>query len=248
MNPLLSDQEPAAFELFNPNGRSELVLVCDHASNRVPVALSNLGLTESQLSSHIAWDPGTAALARALATRLDAVLVLSNYSRLVIDCNRPLTNTDSIPTISDGIAIPGNARLDELESQKRRTELFEPYQNAIANILNERLERPTQLLSIHSFTPVLGGVTRPWSLGVCYRMSHRWAQQWLKALRERQVEEIGDNQPYFVDPAIDYTLPVHCESNSIPCVMLEVRQDKLEDEHSVQRWSELIAQCWLSMA
>ena len=70
----------------------------------------------------------------------------------------------------------------------------------------------------------------------------------MHALRDRQVEDVGDNQPYKVDPAIDYTLPVHCEANAIPCVMLEVRQDKIDQENSVQRWSELIAQCWLSMA
>lgn len=248
MSTLLSGQEPAAFEIFNPDGRSELVLICDHASNRVPDVLDNLGLTDLQLSGHIAWDPGAAALARALATRLDAVLILSNYSRLVIDCNRPPTNADSIPETSDGITIPGNVGLDEQESRKRITELFDPYQNAIATLLNERLERPTQVLSIHSFTPVLAGVSRPWSLGVCYQVNHLWAKQWLIALRDRQIEDVGDNQPYDVDSEIDYTLPVQCESNDIPCIMLEVRQDKLKEKQSVQRWSELIAQCWLSMA
>lgn len=248
MSLLLSDQEPQAFEIFNPGGRSELVLVCDHASNRVPFSLNGLGLPNKVLASHIAWDPGAAALARALATRLDAVLVLSNYSRLVIDCNRPPSKPDSIPEISDGIAIPGNAGLDEEESRQRRAELFEPYHNAIASLLNARHERPTQVLSIHSFTPVLAGVSRPWSLGVCYQASHLWAKQWLIALRDRQIDDVGDNEPYFVDDEIDYTLPVHCEANDIPCIMLEFRQDELKEIESVQRWSELIAQCWLSMA
>ena len=245
---LLSDEEPPPFEIINPDGRSELVLVCDHASNRVPFSLNGLGLSDTLLASHIAWDPGAAALARALAVRLDATLVLSNYSRLVIDCNRPPSHRDSIPVSSDHVLIPGNAGLDKEESRKRQSELFEPYHNAIAKLMEERAGRPTQVLSIHSFTPVLAGVSRPWSIGVCYQASHLWAKYWLVALRDRQSEEVGDNEPYDIDSAIDYTLPVHCELNEIPCIMLEVRQDKLAQVQSVQRWSELIAQCWLSMS
>lgn len=244
---LLSDQEPPPFEIINPEGRSELVLLCDHASNRVPFSLNGLGLSDTLLASHIAWDPGAAALARALAARLDAILILSNYSRLVIDCNRPPGHRDSIPESSDSISIPGNAGLDKEERHKRQAELFEPYHSAIAQLLEKREGRPTQVVSIHSFTPVLAGISRPWSIGVCYQASHLWAKYWLVALRDRQIEEVGDNEPYDIDSTIDYTLPVHCEANDIPCLMLEVRQDKLEETQSVQRWSELIAQCWLSM-
>lgn len=102
MNTLLGADDPKPFELVNSEGRSELVLFCDHASNRVPASLNNLGLSDEQLASHIGWDPGAALLARALSVRLDAPLLLSNYSRLVIDCNRHPTAADSIPTTSDG--------------------------------------------------------------------------------------------------------------------------------------------------
>ncbi|UCH48233.1 MAG: N-formylglutamate amidohydrolase [Betaproteobacteria bacterium] len=223
------------------------MLLCDHASNRVPACLNNLGLSDEQLSSHIGWDPGAALLAKALAARLDAPLLLSNYSRLVIDCNRPPTAADSIPTIIDGTVIPGNAGLSADDAQLRRSSLFDPYHDAIRQLLDARDTRATRLLSIHSFTPSLAGVERPWSVGVCYRLDATWAAQWLATLRGSLTDSVGDNQPYEIELHIDYTLPVHSEARQLPGVMLEIRQDKLQDQDGVQRWSELTAQCWLSM-
>ncbi len=246
-NTLQADDEPDPFELVNPEGRSELVLFCDHASNRVPASLNNLGLSDEDLASHIGWDPGAALLAKALAARLDAPLLLSNYSRLVIDCNRPPTAADSIPTTSGGTHIPGNAELSEDDAQLRRSSLFDPYHDAIRQLLDARGTRSTRLLSIHSFTPTLAGIERPWSAGVCYRLDVDWAAQWLTALRESSTELVGDNEPYEIEQDIDYTLPVHGEERQLPSIMLEIRQDKLQDQNAVQRWSELIAQCWLSM-
>ena len=247
-NTLQGEGEPDAFELINPEGRSELVLLCDHASNRVPARLNNLGLSDEQLTSHIGWDPGAALLAKALAARLDASLLLSNYSRLVIDCNRSPAAADSIPTSSDGTVIPGNAALSEEEAQLRRRSLFDPYHGALCQLLDARDTRPTRLVSIHSFTPSLAGIERPWSVGVCYRLDAAWAAQWLAALRSRLTDSVGDNQPYEIEQHIDYTLPVHGEARQLPGIMLEIRQDKLQDQDAVQRWSELTAQCWLSMA
>jgi len=255
LNSLQGEDEPDPFELINPQGRSELVLFCDHASNRVPACLNNLGLSDELLASHIGWDPGAALLARALAARLDAPLLLSNYSRLVIDCNRPPNAADSIPATSDGTVIPGNAALSAEDAQLRRSSLFDPYHDAIRQLLDARDTQANRLLSIHTFTPSLAGIERPWSVGVCYRLDASWATpdaswaaQWLAALRARLTESVGDNQPYEIEQHIDYTLPTHSEARQLPGIMLEIRQDKLQDQDAVQRWSELIAQCWLNMA
>ena len=255
MNTLLGADEPDPFELINPEGRSELVLLCDHASNRVPACLNNLGISDEQLASHIGWDPGAALLARALAACLDAPLLLSNYSRLVIDCNRHPTAAASIPETSDGTVIPGNAALSAKDTQLRRSSLFDPYHDAIRRLLDARNTRATRVLSIHSFTPSLAGFERPWSVGVCYRLDANraapdatWAAQWLAALRATLTESVGDNQPYAIEQHTDYTLPMHGEARQLPGIMLEIRQDKLQDQDGVQRWSELIARCWSSMA
>jgi predicted N-formylglutamate amidohydrolase len=243
--PLLGPDEPGPYEIIRRNGRSELVLVCDHASNRVPAQLNNLGLDQQQLASHIGWDPGAALLARELSARLDAPLVLSNYSRLVIDCNRPPTQADSIPATSAGIGIPGNADISPQQAQARRQTLFEPYQAAISELLDSRGQQKTYFLSIHSFTPSLAGIDRPWTIGVCYRKDVAWAKRWLAGLRESISDPVGDNEPYRVGALTDYAIPVQGEGRGIPSIMLEVRQDTLLNSAAVSKWCEVIAQCWL---
>ncbi len=120
LSPLLSAAEPPAYTCVNPQGRSKTLLICDHASNRIPLSLGTLGLTPADLESHIAWDPGAAAVARCLSALLDAPLLLSGYSRLVIDCNRPLANPTSIPDTSAGIDIPGNRALSPCDCNYAR--------------------------------------------------------------------------------------------------------------------------------
>ena len=248
MTALLTPDEPAPYQVINPEGNSKLVLVCDHASNRLPLVLGNLGLNNKHLASHIAWDPGAASLARALSARLDAPLVMSNYSRLVIDCNRHPCTADSIPVSSHGIVIPGNADLSAEDVDLRQKMLFTPYQDAICRILESRSSQAVRVLSIHSFSPCIAADQRPWCIGVCYRLYAGWAMEWLTALRMRVAEPVGDNQPYRIEQEIDYTLPVQCEARKIPCIMLEIRQDKLLDQGAVFQWSELIGDSWVSIA
>lgn len=240
---LLVANEPGPYELIRSTGNSPIVIVCDHASNRIPERLENLGLDAEQLKSHIAWDPGAATLARCLSAQLDATLVLSNYSRLVIDCNRAPGHPDSILAQSDGIEIPGNMNVLELEALRRRRTLFDPYQQAIESVLSRRDPDTVRLLSIHSFSPTLGSLQRPWSIGVCYNKDKGWAKKMLMALKARTNGEIGDNQPYQVTTDCDYTIPVQGEKRGIASLMLELRQDNLSDDVMVQRWCNVIAGC-----
>ena len=182
---LLGAHEPGPFELIRPTGQSDIVIVCDHASNRMPERLNNLGLDADTLRSHIAWDPGAAELARMLSSRLDATLILSNYSRLVIDCNRAPDHPESILSESAGVLIPGNAHIEQQEALRRRKTLFDPYQQAIASILARRDKDSARLLSIHSFSPTLNGEERPWSIGVCYENSADWGHKMITGLRTR---------------------------------------------------------------
>lgn len=240
---LLASDEPGPLEIVGAENTFPIVLVCDHATNRIPRSLGTLGLDSEQLLSHIAWDPGAALLARKLSAKLNATLILSNYSRLVIDCNRAPGQADSIPEQSAGIEIPGNKDLSAQDAQQRRQQLFDPYQNAIRDLIESRNSGNTRLLSIHSFTPVLNNQQRPWSLGVCYDHSRKWASKMLRELSMHTEDLIGDNQPYEVESDIDYTIPVQGDQRGIPSLMLEVRQDKLQDDLAVQRWCNLIAEC-----
>jgi predicted N-formylglutamate amidohydrolase len=243
-DPLLAPDEPPAFEVLNPEGSASALLVCDHASNRIPRQLGSLGLGADQLADHIAWDPGAAEVARGLAARLDAPLVLSGYSRLVIDPNRPLASPESIPERSDGIPIPGNLGLSGQARAGRAAALYDPYHQAIARLLAGRTGRPTLLLSIHSFTPVFGGEQRPWPVGVACWRDRRLAGAMLHALRRPGDLLVGDNQPYGVDDEHDYTLPTHGEGRGIPYVMIEIRQDLVRTPADISAWVARLTDAW----
>src|SRR6185369_11405767 len=116
---LLAPDEPAAFEVIEDRQRSPFLITCDHAGKRLPRALGSLGLPESELGRHIAWDLGAAQVARLLARKLGAFAILQTYSRLAIDCNRPLGVPSSIPLISESTAIPGNQGLSQAEADER---------------------------------------------------------------------------------------------------------------------------------
>jgi len=218
-----------------------MVLICDHASNRIPLSLGDLGLGPELLMDHIAWDPGAAAVARVLSEILDAPLVLSAYSRLVIDCNRPLESPESIAERSAGIEVPGNRGLTSSQRRQRVDEVFKPYHRAIGALLDARSARSSLLLSIHSFTPHLGGVRRPWAIGVANRRDRRLAGRLVQALRDSGIGLVGDNEPYGIDDAYDYSLPNHGERRGIAHAMLEIRQDGLRDPEDARLWAERLA-------
>lgn len=224
-------------------GESDFVLSCEHAANRLPRALGNLGLSDAALHSHIAWDIGAGNLTRLLSQRLQACAVLHNYSRLVIDCNRPLTAVDSIPVEAEWGAISGNLHLDDAQRAARVESLFTPFHDRLRALLDQRRgqRRRSVLVAIHSFTPTLRGVARPWDIGLMYRKDARLATPVLEALRRDERLNVGDNQPYAIDDGFDYTLPEHGERRGIAHLGLEIRQDLITDEAGQARWAGRLA-------
>ncbi len=120
---LISEGDPAPVRVLRPSGRSEFFLTADHAGRAIPQRLGRLGLSESELARHIAWDIGIAGVTEKLAQALDATAVLQAYSRLVIDCNRQPGWASSIPLISELTAIPGNQGIPPAEREARRREI-----------------------------------------------------------------------------------------------------------------------------
>ncbi|WP_082674258.1 N-formylglutamate amidohydrolase [Thiohalocapsa sp. ML1] len=241
---LLDPDEASAFAMVNPEGRANALLVCDHASNRVPRRLAGLGLTGDLLQRHIAWDPGAAAVARGLAVRLDAPLILGGYSRLAIDLNRPLASPELIPEQSDGVSIPGNLGLTAAERSARIAGLFLPYHRAIARWLDAHPDPGLRLISLHSFTPTLAGLSRPWPVGLAYGRDARLAGLLRQALARHGDLLIGDNQPYAIEDEYDFTLPTHGERRGIAHVMIEIRQDGIAAPAQVAAWVERLAQAY----
>jgi len=242
--PLIAAGDPPPYSEFNPTGRAPFLLVCDHASNVFPAGMARLGLTEDATRRHIAWDIGAGDLTRALARLFDAPALLAGYSRLVIDCNRALTDPSSILAASDGEVIPGNRRLTSIERELRARSFFEPYHVAIALKLDELRRRRAgpALISVHSFTPVMGSEQRPWHVGVLWDRDPRIALPLLERLRQVQGLVVGDNLPYSGRHPADYTIARHAESARLPHVCLEIRQDELESAAGVARWAGILVE------
>lgn len=241
---LLADNEPAVFETLREGGGSPFFLTCDHAGRRIPRRLGALGLDEHDLRRHIAWDIGAAGVTRFLAEDLDAFAILQTYSRLVIDCNRPPDAYDLIPVVSEHTAIDANRALPPAERQTRVDTIFTPYHERIARELDlrQRAGTPTILMAIHSFTPVFKGVPRPWHVGLLFNRDGRLARHMLTALKARGDLVVGENEPYAVGDASDYTIPVHGEQRGLPHVEIEIRQDLIADEAGQRAWAQLLAQ------
>jgi len=245
--PLLAADEPAAFAIEHEHGTSPFLLICDHASRRLPRALGNLGVSEADLQRHVAWDIGAAGVAARLAATLDAFAIMQNYSRLVIDCNRPLDAPGSIVARSEATDIPGNANVGAVDATARAREVFLPYHARIAEELDRRAARgrETILISVHSFTPVYHAVARPWQIGMLYGRDARVARRLLEIIRAEDRWTVGDNEPYAVTATTDYAIPVHCETRGIAHVGLEIRQDLIAHADGQAEWATRIAG-WLN--
>src|SRR5882762_191197 len=227
----------------NTAGRSPFLLTCDHYGRLIPRALGDLGLPESELSRHIAWDIGIAGVAKQLSKHLDAHLIAQRYSRLVIDCNRPPCAASSIPRISEATTIPGNEGLAREAAELRRRQFFDPYHRRIDEAIDARLHAglPTVLVALHSFTPVYAGIARPWHIGTLYHRDTRLPPLLLKHLRREADLVVGDNQPYAVSDETDYTIPVHGEMRGLMNSGIEIRQDLIGDQAGQQQWADRLA-------
>lgn len=224
-------------------GQSPYLVICDHAGCAVPRSLSSLGLEQRELERHIGWDIGAAGLARRLGQELGAWVILQTYSRLVVDCNRPLNSADSIVSRSEDTTIPGNRVVSIAQAEQRAHAIFEPYHARIRRELTERAERGQTpiLVFLHSFTPVFRGTKRPWHAAVLYDQDRRLASPLLSALRAEPELVVGDNEPYAAGPATDYGLVEHGQQRGLPHVELEVRQDLLADELGQDAWAKRLA-------
>lgn len=239
---MLGDGDPSPVTVINPAGRSPFLLIGDHAGNAIPTALGTMGLSDHDRRRHIAWDIGTAQLGGELARTLDATFIHQHYSRLVIDCNRAPDRADAIPETSDGSTISGNAGLTAEDRARRIGEIHEPYQRAIADAIEAKTRvRNTILISLHSFTPHMDGVDRPWHIGVLHDGANdRFALAMLRTLGAWQDVIVGDNEPYVMDDT-DYTVPRHAYPRDLPYVELELSQVALTMPGGIAHWSQISA-------
>ena len=227
----------------NPQGRGPFVILCDHASNRIPDAFQSFGFAEDALQTHIAWDRGALSVARILSAKLDAPLFWPDASRLIIDCNRASDASSLIVTESEGRPVPANRVLSKEERSRRLDHIHAPYHDAIDSCLDRRMadRRPTALIAIHSFTPVYFGKARPWQVGILFDDDRRLADLLIGGFEADPALTVGVNQPYSPADGVYYTLRRHAQPQGLPSVMIEIRNDEISDEASQRSWAEQLA-------
>lgn len=229
--PFLSEADGAPFEVINPEGASRIVLVCEHASNRVPEKLGDLGLTPAQLASHVAWDPGARELAVGLSEAFDAPLVAARFSRLVYDCNRPPQAVSAMPHETEVCPVPGNRGITQRERHERASALYEPFQQAVHRQIAKRQvdKKPPVLVTVHSYTPVFHGVKREVEIGFLHGEDASLAQALATDCSTRSAYDVRLNQPYAPKDGVLHTIERQLQSGPFPYVMIEVRNDLLTD-------------------
>lgn len=229
----------APFAWHRRDGRSRVVLACEHASHAMPDAYAGLGLPEAERKRHIGWDLGAAPLAHALSDALDAPLLLATYSRLLRDLNRAPDADDAVTTRSEGTDIPGNVGLDPAERARREARIYAPFHAQLDAALDARLAEGAApiLVTVHSFTPTWHGQPRPWHAGVISRHDRRIAEVFLATLGRDEALCLGDNLPYGSEGGTFHTVGRHAEGRGIPGAVFEVRQDLLGDDAGVAAWA-----------
>ncbi len=231
---LLAANEPDPFKVLNGESTSPVLLICDHASRRFPLALGDMGLDPVARRCHLALDIGAGALTESLAGSLSVTTVMARYSRLIIDCNRQLMDPGAYLEFGDGVVIPGNRNLSRAKKDSRAGEIYWPYHYAIETEIQRLSELgvPPAFFAIHSFTPVLNGVSRPWQIGILSDRDRRIAEIMLSEFRAAGYL-VGDNEPYSGKAPQDFTIDHHAETTGLPHVGIEIRQDLIDDEAGV---------------
>jgi len=238
---LVSSETAARVE--NAGGKSEVVLICEHAGQQLPDFVGSLGVDEEVMSTHIAWDLGAAALARLLSAELDATLILQRYSRLVYDCNRSFEARDAIVERSDDVVIPGNTGITNTQRQQRYDNVYLPFCQAINELVQSRVtaDRKPVIVTLHSFTPLYKGQQRTLDLGVIHDDDARFADSLLSLTEQQQLYRAARNEPYSAKDGTTHTLITHGVKNRLLNVMFEIRNDLISDLDSQQLWSQRLA-------
>ena len=234
----------SAAELLNPEGLTPVLLVCDHASRVFPDHLGTLGVPEPDTFEHIAWDIGAAELTRELSAQLGAPAILGRWSRLVVDCNRRLDHPSAFPVESDRIEVPGNVGMTAEDREWRIRHIHAPYHAAIDAQLDAMQARGTvpTIVSVHSFTPLLGEIARPWHVGILWDQDDRLSKPVIASLRDVDGLHVGDNEPYSGRHPTDHTLHVHGAARGLAHLGFEVRQDLLATPGGIRYWVGLLEQ------
>lgn len=235
--------DPQPFLLIDGNHAAGMILIADHARNALPPGYGTLGLEQSELRRHIAYDIGVEDVTRGIAAILRAPAVMCGFSRLLIDPNRGEDDPTMIRQLYDGAVIAGNYPLDPAERERRLDSWYRPYHSVVAAEIAKVAEAsglPPLIVSIHSFTPRMQGFDRPWQVSLLWDTDDRVMRLLQQALTRDGDLIVGDNEPY--DGALKGdTMYQHATRNGYPHVLIEIRQDLIATEAGAAEWATRLA-------
>ena len=207
------------------SGLPSVVVVCEHASKRIPAFLGDMGLSAEALESHIAWDPGALAVAKLMAAQMSAPLVSGGVSRLVYDCNRPPEAKGAMPLRSEDIDIPANATMTPEQRQARIDNVYRPFSQALSDMIAQHKASLRLMVTVHSFTPVYLGQKRAVELGILHGADDRFAKAMMADQPKGAAYVTLLNEPYSAADGVAHTLDAQAAPNGLLNVMIEVRND-----------------------
>ncbi len=238
-------QDNISFEVFNANQDSPVLILCDHATNTVPDCVNSgtLGIAEADMQRHIAFDIGAKPVSQHLARHLNATMLSSKFSRLVIDPNRGEDDPTILMKIYDGTIIPGNRHADMPERERRLEKFYRPYHRQITSQIDKILARgqTAAIISVHSYTPKLQNrPERPWHIGILWDTDGRIPLPLMEKLQALPDVCIGNNEPYSGELRGD-TMYFHASRRNLPHVLIELRHDLIDTDQGQKHWADLLA-------
>ncbi|MCA9489196.1 MAG: N-formylglutamate amidohydrolase [Myxococcales bacterium] len=214
-------------ELLEGPTHAGIVLTCEHASNALPAPWTWPEHDRWLVDTHWAYDLGIADVTRELARELELPAVLSRYSRLLCDVNRPADADTTFRPFADGHPVWLNQALTDAERQARIDALHAPFHSAVDHLV-ERTPRAA-VLSMHSFTPIYeAGPPRWMEIGVLFDRDEALAHRVAEAL-EREGWRVALNEPYSGRLGLIYSAARHAERHGRAALELEVRNDVATD-------------------
>lgn len=236
-----------AYGWYNSQGKAPLLVLCDHAINTIPPELGNLGVSVRDRQRHVAYDIGALPVAKIIAEALDAPLIYTTTSRLVLDPNRNPSLNSFIPEKSDDVIITANQGLSKAQKKAREDQLFTPYHQAIEARLDQmeaQSGKASVLISVHSFTPQLAcnSALRPWHYGILWEEDDRIAKPLITALEALSDAPVGENQPYSARDIEGETIRRHGTQRGLASALIEVRQDLIENAQGQRQHALLLLQ------
>ncbi|STX27798.1 N-formylglutamate amidohydrolase [Legionella beliardensis] len=173
-----------------------VILSCEHAVNTIPPAYNHyFAHHEPLLNSHRGFDIGALDIASYLSNALHSPLICATVSRLLIDCNRSLKHKTCFSEISKACSLEEKNQLIQ--------SYYLPFRQAIEQLIQTSIAKGYQVwhLSIHSFTPILNGISRNTDIGFLYdpkrAAEQRIARHWQYLLKQHDDQlQVRLNYPY----------------------------------------------------